>query len=179
MATPAAKPSRTVAKRNVAVLPGIIASYLTLVRRIRGYFASAGGSAQPLGTEAALLAWEVGLPDKSSSILGRARWGSVGRQRREIDGEVFVEQRAGPFFPQKRHGILTFHPQIGQHQSRDQSRSVETHATVRQNFLAVGHQSRPKPRERVQLVQIRQVLIVDGKVDIEHVIGDVWNAQVE
>ena len=92
---------------------------------------------------------------------------------------VAVEQRAGPFFPQKRHGILTFHPEIGQHQSCDQSRPVETHATVRQNFLAVGHQSSPELRQRVQLVQIRQVLIVDGKVDIEHVIGNVWNAQVE
>src|SRR5215469_8666772 len=48
-----------------------------------------------------------------------------------------------------------------------------------QDFLAVSHQSSPKPRNRVQLVQIRQAIIKDGKVDIEHVIGNVRNAQVE
>src|SRR5215469_10215962 len=40
MAMPPAKPSRTVARRNAAALSGMIASYLTPVRRIRRYFAS-------------------------------------------------------------------------------------------------------------------------------------------
>jgi hypothetical protein len=40
----------------------------------------------------------------------RSRCSGVGRQRREIGGEIFVEARAGPFFPQNRGGIAPFIP---------------------------------------------------------------------
>ena len=68
----------------------------------------------------------------------------------------FSLNNAPGLFPHKRDGILTFHPEIGQDQSRDQSRPVETQPTVRQNLLAVGHQSSPELRQRVQLVQVWQ-----------------------
>jgi hypothetical protein len=57
----------------------------------------------------------------------------VGRQRREIGGEVFVEQRSVPFSPQKRHDILIFHPETGSN-----------------NLLTVGDQSARYWRDRVR-----------------------------
>jgi len=48
-----------------------------------------------------------------------------------------------------------------------------------ENLFAARHQVSAEPCQRVQFIQIRQTFVVDGKIDIKHVIGNTRNTQVE
>jgi len=97
----------------------------------------------------------------------------------EVVSEVVVIESTGPFLPKQSHSIGSLHAKLGQDEPGHKSRAIQSHATVSKDLLTVSCQTRAEFGNCMQLIQIRQILVVDGEKDIKHVIWHRGNSEVE
>src|SRR5213075_3590850 len=88
-------------------------------------------------------------------------------ERLEIGSEPLVEERPGTALAQPGHGVPAGHPETLEDESGQESRTIEPHPAMREDAMASLHERGPHFCERMELREVRKLLVEDREVDVE------------
>ena len=96
-----------------------------------------------------------------------------------MGSEDLVEERTLSTAAQALHRFRPGHAETLEDEACHQGRSVEAHSAVREHPVSRPDEAGGQVGDGVELHEVRELFVVDGKVDVENLIGDRRDAVIQ
>src|ERR1041385_3277623 len=104
---------------------------------------------------------------------------STCRKLSDMISEFRIEQRSRPDVLKMSESLFPGKPEVGEGCSRNKTGSVQSHETVDEDRMSIAHQARYEHRESVKLRLVRELIIVDGEIDVQNFIRDFGHPDID